>query len=279
MKLYLFTNMITILLFIIRFDAVQIDPAAEDVAYSDASGYAERQLKFENWLKLSDGQRKAALSGYLSFIRTHGLKQIPVSDFETVKSIIWNTNRDELLDYINQVCTRFENASRVDGGVVDAIILQYLRNRLERDKNYNDLLQVARRVSDGKNLETKREAAYSKNDLPEYVDNYSNVFVSPYLWFYSEWWKRQDQNEKKALVSGYMVSLNEEIKRDWCDNEEERQRYDQFCKLVSVDDLVNHVDELFKNPLYRRDDAAYMIYEYMIDNFQIFIGDPIALQG
>jgi len=279
MRLHLLASLITILLLIIRFDAGRFDASAKDENNPGHGAYTENYLKFKNWLKLSDDQRKTVLTGYLRFIRNHGLKQLPVNDYETAKNILRNTDRDDLLGYVNQFCTRFENAPRVDGSVVEAIIFQYVRKRMETEKNFMDLLKVANTLGTPADSKDKAVTAPGKCDLFGESERYDNVFVSPYLWFYYKWWKRQGQNEKKALVSGYMVSLNDEIKRDWCYNEEERQRYDQFCKQVSVDDLVNHVDKLYENPLYRDDDASYMIYEYMIDNFQIFIGDPIAMQG
>jgi len=279
MKLHLLTSLITILSFIVRLDAIKFDPSAWNAVYSNASGYTEHHLKFKNWLKLSDDQKEAVLAEYLDFIRTPGHKPLSIEDFQSFRDILLDTQLNDLLDYVNQYCARFKHASRVDESVVDAIIFQYVRNQLERDKNYNDLLEVAKTLEKAEYEGSKTVYASRKDDVHRYPERHDNVFETPKYRFSYGRWQKQDQDEKEVLVTGYVAFLHIVIKEDWCYNEEERSRYDQFCKLVSVNDLVNHVDKLYRNPLYRDGDPAYMIYEYMIYNFQIFIGDPIVLQG
>jgi hypothetical protein len=277
MKLIVRARFILILLLILSLDAVQYDEAAVSAVCTNPKTYAQRYLTFKNWKRSSNDQRKILISQYLPLLETDSLAKITKTNQTWAKEIIADISLEDLLSYINQTSTVSEKTLEVSGSGVETIVFKFVKNRLETDKNYHDMLEVARRVSDAKNQ--KKASGYSKYDLPEYLDRYNNVFETPYVWFWYDWWECQNQNEKKALVSGYMVSLNEEIKRDWCYKEEERRRYDLFCKLVSVDDLVNHVDRLYENPLYQDDHAGYMIYEYMIDNFQIYIGDPIRLQG
>lgn len=279
MKLIVKARFILILLFVLSLAAVQYGATAVYDVGANPETYAERYLTFKNWMRSSDDQRKILISRYLPLLETDSLAEITRTNQTWAKEIIADISLEDLLSYVNQTLSFSKKIPEASGSGVETIIFKFVKNRLLKDKNYHDLLEVAEHLDYVKNLETKKATAYSKYDLPEYPARHNNVFETPYVWFWYEWWECQNQNEKKALVSGYMVSLNDEIKRDWCCNEEERRRYDLFCKLISVDDLVNHVDGLFKNPLYREDNAVYMIYEYMIDNFQIFIGDPIALQG
>ena len=279
MKLIVRARFILILLLILSLDAVQYDETAVSAVGTNPKAYAKRYLIFRNWKRSSNDRRKILISQYLPLLEMESLAKITKTNQTWAKEIIADISLEDLLYSINQTYTFSKKTVEESGSGIETIVFKFVKNRLETDKNYHDMLEVARHVSHVKNMETKKATAYSKYDLPEYLDKYNNVFETPYVWFRYDWWECQNQNEKKALVSGYMVSLNEEIKRDWCYNEEERRRYDLFCKLVSVSDLVNHVDKLYKNPLYRKDYAGYMIYEYMIYNFQIYIGAPIALQG
>jgi hypothetical protein len=279
MKMIIGARFILVLLLILSIDAVQYDaPAVSDVG-ANPEAYAKRYLTFKNWMRSSNDQRKKLISGYLRLLETDRLAQITMTNQSWAKEIIADISLEDLLSYVNETCTFSKTGPTVSEEGVETIIFKFVKNRLEVDKNYHDLLEVAEHLNYVKNLGTEKATSYSKYDLPEYLDRHNNVFETPYVWFWYGWWQKQNQNEKKALVSGYMFFLNEEIKRDWCYNEEERKRYDLFCKLVSVNDLVNYVDKLYKNPLYRKDHAGYMIYEYMIYNFQIYIGAPIALQG
>ena len=279
MKLIVGIKLILVVLIILSLNVV---PNETPVVYSydtTPKAYAERCLTFKNWMRASKDQQKILISQYLPLLETDSLAKITMTNKTWAREIIVDISLEDLLSYINKSLMSSKQEPSASDGRIEAIVFKFVRNRLEKDKNYHDLLKVAIRVSDEKNQETRRSATNSKYDLPEDLDRYNNVFFTPYAWFWYKWWNRQDQNEKKALVTGYMNSLNEEIKRDWCYNEEERMRYDLFCKLVSVDDLVNHVDKLYEDTLHQEDNAAFMIYEYMRDNFQIFIGNPIALQG
>ena len=145
------------------------------------------------------------------------------------------------------------------------------QKRMENEKNFRDLLSMVKDV--GK----EAVSASSKYDVPEYPESDNNVFKTPQYWFSYEWWRRQDQNEKKALVTGYIAFLHILIKKEICLKEEEKSRYDHFCKLVTINDLVNHVDKLFENPLYRNEGAQILISRYMTYNFQNYIGDPLMM--
>lgn len=279
MKLHSVAGFITILLLIIRFDAVRFDASAADDVDFSPDAYTEYYLKFENWMKLTSDQRKTVIAKYMNFIITHDLKPTPTPEIQATRNRLWDIHRDEFLDTINEACNRFEHLLRLDGSMVDAIILQYVKNRVEAEKNFYDLLSVAKNLSKAKDMGNKDVPAPGKQDMFEYSERYGNLFDTPKYRFSYEWWQKQNQDAKKVLITGYVAFLHILIKEDWCSDEEERRRYDQFCKLVSVDDLVNHVDSMFKDPLNRNEGAQWLIYKYMTDNFQIFIGDPIALQG
>lgn len=279
MKLILGIKLILILFLILSLNAVQNETSALNPVDESAAAYAERNLTFKNWMRSSNDQRITLISGYLRLLKVNDVPHIPVADQTWAGEILAETSLKELVPYINKTCTFSKKELSASGSGVETIVFKFVRNRMELDKSYRDLLEVARHVSNVKNAETKKESVLSKYYLPEYQYKCKTVFYSPHCWFWYEWWESQNQSEKKALVTGYMAYLNKEIKEDWCYTEEERRRYDLFCKLVTVNDLVNHVDRLYKNPLYQEDNAGYIIYEYMIDNFQIYIGDPITLQG
>lgn len=155
----------------------------------------------------------------------------------------------------------------------------YLQKRIENEKNFKDLLEVAKILSMVKDAGDEAVSAPGIYDAPEYPESADNVFETPRYRFSYECWQRQDQNEKKTLVTGYIAFLHIVIKENFCLNEEEKMQYDLFCKLVTLDELVNHVDKLFEDPLYRDEGAQWLIYEYMTYNFQNYIGDPIMLPG
>lgn len=279
MKIHFFASLIMIVFFILQLGTVQYDAPTVYTVDGDIGEYAEHYLKFESWMKLSSDQRRKVVTGYLRFLVADDLTHIPAADRQSAKTILWNTSSDELLVYIDETYVQSGHASSTNRSAVDTIVLQYLRNRLETEKNYKDLLMVARQVSIEKNDGVMDSPAHSKYDVPEYSESVNNVFETPQYWFSYDWWERQDQNEKKALVTGFVAFLHILIKEEFCLKEEEKMRYDLFCKSVTVDDLVNHVDNLFKNPLYREEGAQWLIYEYMTYNFQNYIGDPIMLPG
>jgi hypothetical protein len=155
----------------------------------------------------------------------------------------------------------------------------YRQKRMGNKKNFKDLLEVAKILSMVKDAGSEAVSAPSKYDVPEYPESDNNVFETPQYWFSYAGRQRQDQNEKKALVTGFIAFLHILVKKEFCLKEEEKRRYDLFCKSFTVNDLVNHVDSLFKNPLYRDEGAQWLIYEYMTYNFQNYIGDPIMLPG
>lgn len=210
----------------------------------------------------------------------------PVGSFQNLKGKAMKLNLFACSIVILFLIVRFE-AVRYDasaGDSVDRTIIEsaedrYRQKRIENEKNFKDLLEVAKILSMVKDAGSEAAPAPGKYDVPEYPHLQNSVFETPQYWFSYEWWQRQDQNEKKALVTGFIAFLHILIKRDFCLKEEEKRRYDLFCKSVTVNDLVNHVDSLFKNPLYRDEGAQWLIFQYMTYNFQNYIGDPIMLPG
>ena len=277
MKPHLFASLILVIFLILPLNAVQYDAPAVYAVDGNINTYAERYLKFENWRKLSSDKKKMVIAGYLQFLKTDNLDRIPTGDQQAARKILRNTTPDELLDYVNNsyiYSKRTSGASRSD---VDTVILQYLQKRMETEKNYKDLLMVARQVSMVKNADIKDGPRRSIYDVLEYPSKDNNVFEIPKYFFSHELWQMQDQNEKKALVTGYMAFLSILIKKEFCLNEEEKRRYDLFCKMVTINELVNHVDKLFEDPLYRNEGVQMLIYRYMTYNFQNYIGDPMML--
>jgi hypothetical protein len=148
---------------------------------------------------------------------------------------------------------------------------------METEKYYKDLLSFAKCLSIVKNAGNAEVSEPGKYDTSKFSKRDNDVFETPKYWFSYEGWQSQGQGEKKALVTGYMAFLSILIKEEFCLDEEEKRQYDLFCKLVTVNDLVNHVDGLFKNPLYRDEGVQSLIYVYMAYNFKNYIGDPLML--
>lgn len=279
MKLILGAKLILILLFVLPLDAVHYDASALYPVEAGPKAYAEHYLTFTNWMRSSNDQRKMLISGYLRLLETDGLSQIPAACQARAGEILGNTSSDELVPYINKTYTYSKKALRASGGGVETIIFQYVRNRLKAEKNHRNLLEIAKIVSTVKNAGSEAAAVHIKDDIPEYAVKHNNIFETPKKRFLYDGWQSRTHDEKINLVTGYAAFLNILIKEDFCLNEEERRRFDLYCKLVSVNELVKHVDSLYENKLYRDEGAQILIYKYMIYNFQNYIGDPLAYWG
>jgi hypothetical protein len=279
MILLFFIGLILIASFDIPLDEFQFDASALYTVEASPKAYAERYLTFKNWMKSSNDQRKMLISGYLRLLEleTGNLPQISEADQSWAREILGDTSHEELVPYINQHHGVSKKALRASGGGVETIVFQYVKNRLEIKKNYLDLLKVARHVIKVKNGDSSVAAGSSKYDVPEDPIKRNNISEGPKYRFSYDGWQCQTQNEKINLITGYVAFINILIKEDFCLDEEERRRYDLFCKLVTINDLVDHVDSLYKDPLYRDEGAQMLIYRYMTYNFQNYIGDPLML--
>jgi len=279
MILYFFIGLILIVSFDLPLDEIQFDASALNTVEASSKAHAERYLTFKNWMKSSNDQRKILISGYLRLLEleTGNLPQISEADQSWAREILGDTSHEELVPYINQNYRFSKKALRASGGGVETIVFQYVKNRLEIEKNYLDLMEVAKHVSKVKNGDSSVAAGSSKYDVSEDPIKRNNISEGPKYRFSYDGWQCQTQNEKINLITGYVAFINILIKEDFCLDEEEKRQYDLFCKLVTVNDLVNHVDGLFKNPLYRDEGVQSLIYVYMAYNFKNYIGDPLML--
>lgn len=62
-------------------------------------------------------------------------------------------------------------------------------------------------------------------------------------------------------------------------NEKMKTTYDQFSARITVEEIVNHVETLYKMPQYQDEDAEWLIAEYMQYNFWHYMGLPIVYPG
>jgi len=155
----------------------------------------------------------------------------------------------------------------------------YVRNRLERENNHLELLEIAKIVGRVKNAGREEAVGHKNNGIPEYAERHHNLSELSKHHFSYAGWQGRTRGEKINLVIGYTAFIKILIKEEICLDEEERRRYDLFCKLVTVNDLVNHVDSLFQDPLYQDDGVQTLIYNYMIYNFLSYIEEPLMLVG
>jgi hypothetical protein len=279
MKLIFAARLILILFFILPFDAVQHHAST---LYSDETGpqaYAERHLGFKNWMGSSSTKREMLVDGYLRLVKNAGPAQIAAGDQQRAREIIANATAENLIPYINKTYTHSKKALRATGGGIEVIIHQYVQKRLETEKNYRDLLEIAKIVSKVKDADSDKDSGPESNNRAAGVAAHQKISDTAKQHFSFEGWQRQTHDEKIILVSGYVAFLKILIKDDFCLDDEERRRFDLYCKLVTVKELVDHVDRLYEDPLYREDGAQILIYRYMTYNFQNYIGDPLAYRG
>jgi hypothetical protein len=99
---------------------------------------------------------------------------------------------------------------------------------MRAEKYYKDLRSFAKYLNIVKNAGSKEVSEPGKYDLPESSKRKNNLFETSKYRFSYEGWQSQDQNEKKALVIGYIAFLHILIKEELCLKEEEERQYDLF---------------------------------------------------
>lgn len=113
------------------------------------------------------------------------------------------------------------------------------------------------------------------NEHPAYVVNQKRSETPEYLFSYGGW-RGLTPVQKKALVSGSMTFLHEVLKLEICHTEKEKRRYDRFRTMVSVAEIVKHVDSKFRKTEYQDEDGEWFIVDYLQYNFWNYMADPIA---
>lgn len=279
MKLIFAARLILILCFILPLDAVQHHAST---LYSDETGpqaYAERHLGFKNWMGASSTKREMLVDGYLRLLKNAGPAQIAAGDQQRAREIITNATAENLIPYINKTYAHSKKALRATGGGVEVIIHRYVQKKLETEKNYRELLEIAKIVSQVKDAGSDKDSGPDSENMAAGAIAHQKISNTPKQHFRFEGWHRKTHDEKIILVSGYVAFLKILIKDDFCISEEERRRFDLYCKLVTVRELVDHVDRLYEDPLYRDDGAQILIHKYMTYNFQYYIGDALDYWG
>jgi hypothetical protein len=278
MKLIFVARLIMIIFFIFMVGAAKYDASVLYPLKTDPKAYAEREPSLKSWMRLSGAQRKKLVGGYLRLTETSGLPEIPAAERARVEEILADVTPENLVAYINETCMFSKKALPATDSGIEAIIRQYVQNRLEMEKNHRELLEIAKMVSEVKDEGSDRNSGYKSNDTAEDSRGPQKISDTP-KHFSFEGWQSLTRDEKLNLVTGYTAFLEILIKEDFCLNDEERRRFDLYCKLVTVNELVDHVDRLYQDPLYRDDGAQILIYNYMTYNFQNYIGDPLAYWG
>jgi hypothetical protein len=279
MKRICAARLILVLCFILSLDAVQHHAST---LYSDETGpqaYAKRHLGFKNWMGASSIKREMLVDGYLRLLKNAGPAQIAAGDQQRAREIITNATAEKLIPYINKTYTHSKKTLRATGGGVEVIIHRYVQKQLETQKNYRDLLEIAKNVSQVKDAGGEKDSGQKSDNLAAGAIAHQKISDTARQHFRFEGWQRQTYDEKIILVSGYVAFLKILIKDDFCLDDEERRRFELYCKLVTVKELVDHVDRLYEDPLYRDDGAQILIHKYMTYNFQYYIGDPLDYWG
>ena len=278
MKLIFVARLIMIFFIIFPVGAIEYDESALHPVETGPKAFAERRLSFKNWMHSSNAQRKKLVGEYMRLLETGTPAQIAAEDQKRAREILANTTAEDLVPYINRTYTFSKKALRATGGGVEVIIHQYLQNRLETEKNHRELLEIAKMVSEVKNAKSDGNSGRKNNDSAGNLCGLQKISETP-KHFSFEGWQGRAQNEKVNLVTGYVAFLEILIKEDFCLNDEERRRFDLYCKLVTVRELVGDVDRLYKDPLYRDDSVHILIFKYITYYFQNYIGDPLDYSG
>jgi hypothetical protein len=135
---------------------------------------------------------------------------------------------------------------------------------------HKDFLKFALTLNEVKHGESEDNSVQrmreDKHEMPEY-------------WFWHEGWQELSLDQKRTLLAGSMTFLNWYMKENKLFNERERAQYDQFSARVTVEEIVNHVESMYKRPQYQDKDAENIIIEYMLNNFCDYIGQTIFYPG
>jgi len=98
----------------------------------------------------------------------------------------------------------------------------------------------------------------------------------PAYWFYAEGWQELTLDQKRTLVTGCVYFLNLYLREAICFNEKMKATYDQFSARITVEEIVNHVENAYKMPQNQDKDAEILIAEYMEYGFWDYLGLTIA---
>ena len=101
----------------------------------------------------------------------------------------------------------------------------------------------------------------------------------PAYWFYAEGWHELTLDQKRTLVAGCVYFLNQYLREAICINEKMKTTYDHFSARITVEEIVNHVDSLYKIPQYHDEDAENLILDYMQYGFWHYMGLTISYQS
>ena len=101
----------------------------------------------------------------------------------------------------------------------------------------------------------------------------------PSYWFYLGGWQKLSLDQKRILLTGSMTFLNWYMKENKIFSERDRAQYDQFSARLTIEEIVNHVESMYKRPQYQNENAENIIMDYMFYNFCDYIGWTIFYQG
>ena len=101
----------------------------------------------------------------------------------------------------------------------------------------------------------------------------------PVYWFYHAGWQELTLDQKRTLVTGCVYFLNLYLREAMCFNEKLKATYDQFSARITVEEIVDYVENVYKMPQYQNEDAENLISEYMEYGFWDYLGLTIASPG
>ena len=101
----------------------------------------------------------------------------------------------------------------------------------------------------------------------------------PVHWFYSDGWRELTLDQKRTLVAGCVYFLNQYLREAICFNEKMKTTYDHFSARITVEEIVDYVDSLYKKPQHKDEDAENLILDYMQNGFWHYIGLTIIYPG
>ena len=135
---------------------------------------------------------------------------------------------------------------------------------------HKDFLEYALTLNEVKHGESEDNSVQrmreDKLEMPEY-------------WFYHAGWQELTLDQKRTLVTGCVYFLNLYLREAMCFNEKLKATYDQFSARISVEEIVDYVENLYKMPQYQNEDAENLILDYMQYNYWHYMGLTIAYPG
>jgi len=140
-------------------------------------------------------------------------------------------------------------------------------NRYGNHSEHKEFLEFARTINEVNHGESKdnlvQRMREDKLEMPSY-------------WFYPEGWQELTLDQKRTLVAGCVYFLNLYLRESICFNDKLKTTYDQFSARITVEEIVNHVDNLYKMPQHQNEHAEWLIAEYMQYGFWHYVGLTIA---